>query len=121
MSALDVQGMVLAGLGRSAGPFLLLGFDPVGAEAPPTPPPAKPRLPVPPPIGPKTGACPERHCAPFWVATRSHTARCPEGYTGASVTVTRSFTSYLSLNHAEQQAAALAKRDATAQLHCTKI
>lgn len=78
-----------------------------------------------------TGGCSSTPvCPPFWVADATYTAECSGGRTispygtaiagpfGPPVTVTRQFRSTLSLDHARQEALALAKREAEIELVC---
>lgn len=58
-------------------------------------------------------------CQPFWVATRTYTARCTDGKSGDPVRVTRQYKSTISLNHAHAEALRLAKEEAEAQIVCT--
>jgi hypothetical protein len=68
----------------------------------------------------RNGSCdhPQQH-RPFWVATRTYTARCPEGKVGDPVTITRQYRSYISLHDAETRALCLAKREAETEIVCS--
>lgn len=58
-------------------------------------------------------------CAPFWVATRTYTARCLNGQSGEQVRVTKQYKSTISLEHANTEALRLAKAEAESQIVCT--
>ena len=64
------------------------------------------------------GECYPSECRKFWVASATFVANCPEGMAGSSVTVTKQFKSYTSLEHAEVVARQCAKREAMTALVC---
>ena len=66
----------------------------------------------------RDGSCPLTDCRPFWVATKSYTARCGEGTEGPSVTITQQYKSFVSLDHAKSEALRIAKEKARAALVC---
>lgn len=57
-------------------------------------------------------------CPPYWVATRSYTARCPGGKVGCSVTATRQGKSFISEPDAARLARLAAKHAAEEALKC---
>lgn len=64
------------------------------------------------------GECNEPLSCKWWVSTRTYTAKCAEGKVGEPVTVTRQARSCISQRDADDKAAALARREAEAELQC---
>jgi len=61
---------------------------------------------------------PETEPDPFWISTQSYTASCPVGTTGADVTRSASYKSFISAADANAKALALAQTAAEAALNC---